>query len=127
MKKILFIIISLLIITGCNKQEFNENDKIVNDGACCKGCLCGDTIELIKNTETAAIILFITLRYDLFLSGFIACFPKSTAHIIINIIGTTILIIVIISFASNIADKALLSSHKFKNILSPTFNYTKKE
>lgn len=53
MKKILFIIISLLIITGCNKQELNENDKIVNDGACCKGCLCGDTIELIKNTETA--------------------------------------------------------------------------
>lgn len=53
MKKILFIVICLLMITGCSKQELEENDMIVIDGECCKGCLCGDTIELLKTTETA--------------------------------------------------------------------------
>ena len=53
MKKILFIVICLLIITGCNKQELNENSMIVNNETCCKGCLCGNTIELLRNTETA--------------------------------------------------------------------------
>ena len=53
MKKILFVVICLLLITGCSNQELEEDDMIVSDGECCKGCLCGDTIELLKNTETA--------------------------------------------------------------------------
>ena len=36
MKKILFIIICLLMITGCNDQDLEENDMIVGDGECVK-------------------------------------------------------------------------------------------
>ena len=53
MKKILFIIVCLLMLTGCSEQQLEENDMIVSDGECCQGCLCGDTIELLKNNETA--------------------------------------------------------------------------
>ena len=53
MKKIFFIAICLLMITGCSDQKLEEDDMILSDGECCKGCLCGDTIELLKNTETA--------------------------------------------------------------------------
>lgn len=51
--KIIFIVICLLSITGCSEQKLEEDDMIVSEGECCKGCLCGDTIELLKNTETA--------------------------------------------------------------------------
>lgn len=37
---------------GNNSLENNENS-FENDDECCKGCICGDTIELLKNTETA--------------------------------------------------------------------------
>lgn len=30
-----------------------ESDDSGNNGECCKGCMCGDTIELLKTTETA--------------------------------------------------------------------------
>lgn len=44
----------LLFITGCGKNgnlEFTELEE--NNSECCEGCLCGDTIELLKTTETA--------------------------------------------------------------------------
>ena len=53
MKKILFIVICLLMITGCSEQELEENDMKLIDEECCEGCMCGDTIELLRNTETA--------------------------------------------------------------------------
>jgi len=53
MKKILFIVFCLLLITGCSEQKLEEDDMIVSDGECCEGCMCGDTIELLRNTETA--------------------------------------------------------------------------
>ncbi len=63
MKKTIFTIlicgVMLLGITGCgnSKNEFKEsnigNNSFENNEECCKGCICGDTIELLKTTETA--------------------------------------------------------------------------
>lgn len=36
-------------LTGCSQENKVEE----NNGECCEGCLCGDTIELLKTTETA--------------------------------------------------------------------------
>ena len=54
-KKIfLFMFIGLLFITGCGKKEklsLTESEK--SNSECCDGCMCGDTIQLLKTTETA--------------------------------------------------------------------------
>lgn len=59
---ILFCGILILIITGCNNQNLPEDDMVVNNGECCAGCMCGDTIELLKNTETAWTLTEINLK-----------------------------------------------------------------
>ena len=59
MKKILLRILLCSILfsglIGCNNDELVEdNDELIgNNYECCKGCMCGDTIELLKSTETA--------------------------------------------------------------------------
>ena len=56
-KKLLVGMLTLTIIfsiTGCvTKQEKNKTKESDNNDECCEGCLCGDTLELIKNTQTA--------------------------------------------------------------------------
>ena len=58
MKKTLFAIllcgVMILGLTGCIKEN-NDDDKksYENNDECCEGCMCGDTIELLKTTETA--------------------------------------------------------------------------
>lgn len=50
MKKIILsvlILIALLTLTGCKKEEKE------NEYKCCEGCACGDTIEYLKNYESA--------------------------------------------------------------------------
>ena len=42
----------LLVLTGCTKEEQSIEQNKTND-ECCQGCLCGDTIELLSDTETA--------------------------------------------------------------------------
>lgn len=60
MKKTVFIIMIgcfiMFGLTGCgNLKKEHEDDKnsLKNSEECCDGCICGDTIELLKNTETA--------------------------------------------------------------------------
>lgn len=52
-----FIIVLLCIIYMGNNynKEIDDNRKnpVENSNECCKDCICGDTIELLKNTETA--------------------------------------------------------------------------
>ena len=43
----------VLGILGCTKENKDENISYENSEECCKGCICGDTIELLKTTETA--------------------------------------------------------------------------
>lgn len=55
---IFIFIIALLCILFVDKKFNKKSDEIVNNPAvnsdeCCEGCMCGDTIELLKNTETA--------------------------------------------------------------------------
>ncbi len=53
---IIISIIALLIILSLNSQYKNEiekNNPYESNEECCNGCICGDTIELLKNTETA--------------------------------------------------------------------------
>ncbi len=40
-----------LEITITNSEKIDE--KIISNDECCEGCLCGDTLQLLKNTETA--------------------------------------------------------------------------
>ena len=43
-----------LSLTGCIKGNNNDENKLNEDSnECCEGCLCGDTIELLKTTQTA--------------------------------------------------------------------------
>ena len=44
----------ILSIMGCTKE--NKNDGNENSKECCEGCMCGNTIELLKTTETAWIL-----------------------------------------------------------------------
>ncbi len=54
---IIFCISIVLCITGCkNKIKDNENETQNNMEECCKGCMCGDTIELLKTTQTAWLL-----------------------------------------------------------------------
>lgn len=55
---IFIFIIALLCILFVDKKfnkksDNSENNTVVNNNECCEGCMCGDTIELLKNTETA--------------------------------------------------------------------------
>ncbi len=56
MKKTIFTMlvcgVMILGMTGC-KNESKENNPIDNNGECCEGCMCGDTVELLKTTQTA--------------------------------------------------------------------------
>lgn len=55
-KKILTILacgVMILGITGCGKDLKEDNPNNNNNNECCEGCMCGDTIELLKSTETA--------------------------------------------------------------------------
>lgn len=59
MKKIILILLCLFCITGCSskKNEFERNNYddsfLEYNGECCEGCMCGDTIRMLKNYETA--------------------------------------------------------------------------
>ncbi len=51
---ILLFVFMVLGITGCTKEnKVDGNKSSGNNEECCEGCLCGDTIELLKTTETA--------------------------------------------------------------------------
>lgn len=51
---ILFCGVIILGITGCTKESKDDRNKSYeNSEECCEGCMCGDTIELLKTTETA--------------------------------------------------------------------------
>lgn len=56
-KKILAVLlcgIMALGITGCTKEnKIDGNKSPENSEECCEGCMCGDTIKLLKTTETA--------------------------------------------------------------------------
>ncbi len=46
--------IIVLVIIECTKDNKDDGNKLYeNNEECCKGCICGDTIELLKTTETA--------------------------------------------------------------------------
>lgn len=58
MKKIILTILIcgtiILGLTGCIKENNDDRNKSYEDSEeCCEGCMCGDTIELLKTTETA--------------------------------------------------------------------------
>ena len=61
MKKTLFAILlcgfMVMGLTGCIKEN-NDDDKksYENNDECCESCMCGDTIELLKTTETVWIL-----------------------------------------------------------------------
>ena len=67
MKKTLFAILlcgfMVMGLTGCIKEN-NDDDKksYKNNDECCESCMCGDTIELLKTTETAWILITIVLQ-----------------------------------------------------------------
>ena len=44
-------------MTGCDKNDLSDDELIKNNDECCEGCMCGDTIELLKKTETAWTLL----------------------------------------------------------------------
>lgn len=54
---IISIIVLLCVISDINnhnkKNDNKDNNPSQNNEECCKGCMCGDTIELLKTTETA--------------------------------------------------------------------------
>lgn len=56
-KKMLAILLCWIMvigITGCtNENKDDGNKSYENSEECCEGCMCGDTIELLKRTETA--------------------------------------------------------------------------
>ena len=52
LERIITYSLFLLILTGCAKEELSKEQNKTND-ECCQGCLCGDTIELLRDTETA--------------------------------------------------------------------------
>ena len=55
--EILICAIMVLGMTGCIKEKNkNGNKSYENSEECCEGCMCGDTIELLKSTETAWIL-----------------------------------------------------------------------
>lgn len=57
--KIIILIIAILslfiiiYITSNYKKKNQEKDLSKDKYECCKECLCGDTIELLKNNETS--------------------------------------------------------------------------
>ncbi len=57
MKRIFLIMLCgsmVLNMTGCvKKNNGNESKSQENYEGCCEGCMCGDTINLLKTTETA--------------------------------------------------------------------------
>lgn len=58
MKKTFLIIllcsIMILSLTGCIKENNDDKKKSYEKSdECCESCMCGDTIELLKSTETA--------------------------------------------------------------------------
>lgn len=59
---IIFCVILLLGLTGCNEQDVPDDNMILYDDECCAGCLCGDTIELLKNIESAWTLTKINLN-----------------------------------------------------------------
>lgn len=67
-KKLLEILacgIMVLGITGCTKEnKDNEKKSYENSEECCEGCMCGDTIELLKTTETAWMLTKINSKGD---------------------------------------------------------------
>ncbi|MBR1376688.1 MAG: hypothetical protein IJ565_02625 [Bacilli bacterium] len=50
---VLMVIVGIFSITGCGKSKNKDLPKLENNSECCNGCMCGDTMELLKNTETA--------------------------------------------------------------------------
>ena len=61
MKKTLFAILvcgfMVMGLTGCIKENNKDDKKLYeNNDECCEGCMCGDTIELLKTTETVWIL-----------------------------------------------------------------------
>ncbi len=56
-KKLLTILICgalILGITGCNEKNKKDEEILdTNSEECCENCMCGDTISLLKKTETA--------------------------------------------------------------------------
>ena len=59
-KTILTILVSgtiVLGLTGCIKENNDDKNKSYkNSEECCEGCMCGDTIELLRTTETAWLL-----------------------------------------------------------------------
>ena len=51
----LMLVIFLFIITGCNKKNVNSNPIISNEdnNECCESCICGDTLNILKNLDSA--------------------------------------------------------------------------
>lgn len=52
LERIIFYSFLLLTLTGCNQKDKIKDD-VKDNNECCEGCICGDTIELLKNIETA--------------------------------------------------------------------------
>lgn len=52
-RKLLLCSILLSLVVGCSKSNLPDEDLGESKNECCKGCMCGDTIELLKNTQTA--------------------------------------------------------------------------
>ena len=54
---VILVIILSVTITGCKNEKENntnqEDDLISVSEECCDGCICGDTIELLKKIESA--------------------------------------------------------------------------
>lgn len=48
--------VMILGLTGCVKGNNDEKKSYENSDVCCEGCMCGDTIELLKTTETAWVL-----------------------------------------------------------------------
>ena len=62
MKKILLsvlLFLTIIILTGCKKEEVKDTSY-----KCCEGCMCGDTLKLMKNYETAWIEISLTKNMD---------------------------------------------------------------
>lgn len=52
---LIIIFIALLCVVGIGNNDKKESDSnsLDNNEECCEGCICGDTIEMLKNIETA--------------------------------------------------------------------------
>ncbi len=71
--------VMILGLMGCTKESKDdekksyENKSPENSEECCEGCICGDTIELLKTTETAWSLTKINSKgeYEYIKDGFI--------------------------------------------------------